>query len=203
MNGRSYRGGARTFSHQLSVICQSVRALESDLGCSSLNRLGKRVVLTACRCSFFCIMLKIVLKVMPKPANPSKGFKKGSLPRQRMGTGAAPFKHLLATILTLLRGQHQNLLLTARVERPSQIVTSLNSGELEIALVEPPTTLLKSSSRLCSMPDWRLSFRPLIAESGEGAHQPGSWLRNRVCCRTSPIRRGSSWSGIWRPLTCS
>jgi DNA-binding transcriptional LysR family regulator len=128
---------ARELSLTNSAISHSMRALESDLGCRLLNRLGKRVVLTAAG-EAFLHYAQNGLKSFAQARQTVQDFKQWGGQPLRIGAGAALFQHLLPAVLSRLKEQHPNLLLTAKVVRSSEIAASLRNGELDIILGSLP-----------------------------------------------------------------
>jgi DNA-binding transcriptional LysR family regulator len=120
-----------------SAISHSMRALENELGCRLLNRLGKRIELTAAGESFLHYAQN-GLKSFAQARQTVQEFKNWGSQILRIGAGGVLFQRLLPLVLARLKGQHPNLLLTAKVVRPSEIATSLKAGELEIVLGSLP-----------------------------------------------------------------
>ena len=120
-----------------SAISHSMRALENELGCRLLNRLGKKIELTAAGESFLRYAQNGLIS-FAQGRQTVQEFKQWGSQRLRIGTGVALFRRLLPMVLARLKGQHPNLLLTVKVVRPSEIATSLKTGELEILLGSLP-----------------------------------------------------------------
>jgi DNA-binding transcriptional LysR family regulator len=133
----SFTDTARELFLTHSAISHSVRALENELGCRLLSRLGKRIELTAAGESFLHYA-QDGLRSFAQARQALQELKQWGSQRLRIGAGAALFQRLLPMVLARLKGQHPNLLLTAKVVRPSEIVTSLKTGQLEILLGSLP-----------------------------------------------------------------
>jgi LysR family transcriptional regulator, low CO2-responsive transcriptional regulator len=116
-----------------SAISHSVRALENELGCRLLNRLGKRIELTPVGESFLHYA-KNGLRNFSEARKAVLEFKEWGSQRLRIGAGAVLYQRLLPLLLARLKAQFPNLLLTAKIVRPSEITASLKTGELEILL---------------------------------------------------------------------
>jgi LysR family transcriptional regulator, low CO2-responsive transcriptional regulator len=120
-----------------SAISHSMRALEDELCCRLLNRLGKRIELTAAG-EAFLYYAQSGLKSIAQARQTVQEFKEWGAQRLKIGAGAALFQRLLPLVLARLKGQHPNLVLTAKVVRPSEIAASLKTGELEFVLGSLP-----------------------------------------------------------------
>ena len=128
---------ARDLSLTNSAISHSMRALESELGCRLLNRLGKKVVLTAAG-EAFLHYAENGLKCFAQARQTVQDFKEWGGQPLRIGAGAAVFQYILPAVLARLKEHHPNLLLTAKVVRSSEIATRLKTGDLDIILGSLP-----------------------------------------------------------------
>jgi LysR family transcriptional regulator, low CO2-responsive transcriptional regulator len=133
----SFTETARELFLTHSAISHSLRALENELGCRLLNRLGKRIELTAAG-EAFLYYAQNGLNSFTQARQTVHEFKQWGSQRLRIGAGAALFQRLLPLVLARLQRQQPNLLLTAKVVRPSEIATTLKTGELEIVLGSLP-----------------------------------------------------------------
>jgi DNA-binding transcriptional LysR family regulator len=120
-----------------SAISHSLQALENELGCRLLNRLGKRIELTPAG-EAFLHYAQNGLRIFAEARRTVQDFKQWGGQRLRIGAGATLFQRLLPLVLARLQNQQPNLLLTAKVLRASEIATSLKTGILEIALGPHP-----------------------------------------------------------------
>jgi len=133
----SFSETARELSLTHSAISHSLRALESELGCRLLNRLGKRVELTASG-EAFLFYAQNGLNNFAQARQTVQEFKRWGSQSLKIGVGAELFQRLLPLVLARLKGRHPHLLLTANVVRPSEVAANLSTGELEIVLGSLP-----------------------------------------------------------------
>jgi DNA-binding transcriptional LysR family regulator len=133
----SFTETARELFLTHSAISHSLSALENELGCRLLNRMGKRIELTAAG-EAFLHHAQGGLKCFAHARQTIHEFKQWGSPRLKIGAGAALFQRLLPLVLARLQRQHPKLLLTAKLVRPAEIATSLKTGELEIILATMP-----------------------------------------------------------------
>jgi LysR family transcriptional regulator, low CO2-responsive transcriptional regulator len=129
----SFTETARELFLTHSAISHSLSALENELGCRLLNRMGKRIELTAAG-EAFLHYAQSGLKCFAHARQTVHEFKQWGNQRLKIGAGAALFQRLLPLVLARLQRQQPNLLLTAKVVRPAEIATCLKTGELEIIL---------------------------------------------------------------------
>jgi LysR family transcriptional regulator, low CO2-responsive transcriptional regulator len=128
---------ARELSLTHSAISHSLRTLENELGCRLLNRVCKRIELTAAG-EAFLFYAQNGLKSFAQARQTIQEFKQWGRQRLRIGAGIAMFQRFLPAVLGRLQVQQPNLLLTAKVVRPSEIATSLETGELEVVVGTAP-----------------------------------------------------------------
>ena len=133
----SFTETARELFLTHSAISHSLSALENELGCRLLNRMGKRIELTAAG-EAFLHHAQNGLNSFTQARQTVLEVKQWGCQRLKIGAGAALFQRLLALVLARLQRQLPNLLLTAKVVRPFEIATSLKTGELEIVLGAHP-----------------------------------------------------------------
>jgi LysR family transcriptional regulator, low CO2-responsive transcriptional regulator len=133
----SFTETARELFLTHSAISHSIRALENEMGCRLLNRMGKRVELTAAG-EAFLFHAQSGLKSFAQARETIKEFKQWGRQRLKVGAGAALGHFFLPGVLARLRGQDQNFLVTAKMVRPREIATSLKTGELEIVVGSLP-----------------------------------------------------------------
>jgi DNA-binding transcriptional LysR family regulator len=128
---------ARELSLTQSAISHSLRTLENELGCRLLNRVRKRMELTAAG-EGFLFYAQNGLTSFAQARQAIQDFKQWGMARLRIGAEAALFQKMLPTTLARLQVQHPNLLLTAKAVRPSEVAASLKLGELEIVVGSYP-----------------------------------------------------------------
>ncbi len=134
----SFTETARELFLTHSAISHSLRALENELGCRLLNRMGKRMELTAAG-EAFLHYAQNGLKSFTQARQTIHEFKQWGSQRLKIGAGATLFQRLLPLVLARLQRQQPNLLLTAKVVRPSEFAASLKTGELEIIFGSRPS----------------------------------------------------------------
>jgi hypothetical protein len=112
----SFSETARELSPTHSAISHSLRALESELGCRLLNRLGKRVELTAAG-EAFLFHAQNGLKNLEQARQTIEEFKHWGSQQLRIGASAALCQRLLPVVWAQLQRQHPKLLVKARTAR--------------------------------------------------------------------------------------
>jgi len=129
----SFADTARELSLTHSAINHSIRTLENELGCRLLTRMCKKVELTAAG-EAILFYAQNGLKNFAQARQAAQEFKQWGSKRLIIGAGLDFFQRLLPKVLAKLKEQNPNLLLRAKVVRPSEIATSLKTGELEVVL---------------------------------------------------------------------
>ena len=127
---------AQELSLTHSAISHSLRTLESELGCRLLNRVGKKIDLTAAG-EAFLFYAQSGLKNFELARQTVQDFKQWGKQRLKIGVGTALLHRFLPKVLARLQAQHPNLLLTVKVVRPPEIATVLQTGEFDILLETP------------------------------------------------------------------
>ena len=136
----SYKQTAAELFLTHSAISHSIRALEREVGCRLLTKMGKNVVLTEMG-EALLHHAEHGLKEFSKAREAIEDLRKWGVHRLRIGAGAAACRHLLPPVLAQARQQDPRLLVTARVIRPWESLAALANGELDLVLGEPQNTV--------------------------------------------------------------
>jgi DNA-binding transcriptional LysR family regulator len=121
-----------------SAISHSVRTLENELGCRLLNRVGKRVALTAAG-ETLLFHAQSGLRSFAQARQTIEEFKQWGRQRLKVGAGDSLSQRLLPSVLARLREEHPSLLVTAKAVRPLEVATCLETGELELVVGSLPS----------------------------------------------------------------
>jgi DNA-binding transcriptional LysR family regulator len=127
----SFAETARELFLTHSAISHSIKALEREVGCRLLNRLGKKIELTAAG-EGFLLHVQDGLKGLALAREYVEQYKEWGCPRLRIGAGTALCQRLFPLVLTQLRQQFPRMLVSARTVRASEMAACLAAGELEI-----------------------------------------------------------------------
>ncbi|MGO8697331.1 MAG: LysR family transcriptional regulator [Limisphaerales bacterium] len=136
----SFAGTARELFLTNSAISHSIRALETEVGCRLLIRMGKKTRLTE-EGEAFLHYATLGLEAFAKARESVAEFKRRGCRRLRVGAGAAMCRLLLPRILADMRQEDPHFLLNALVVQPWEMSASLEKGDLDFILGEPPGKL--------------------------------------------------------------
>jgi DNA-binding transcriptional LysR family regulator len=143
--------GRQLFLSQ-SAVSHSMKALEEDVGCRLLDRLGKRVVLTQAGEQLLHHAGKI-LGEMAAARSSLEHLGKWGHTRLRLGASTTACQHLLPPVLRELKAKHPHCIVTIEPGDTAENVTLLRDGKVDLALVlEPPL-------------EERFEFKPLFHDS--------------------------------------
>jgi DNA-binding transcriptional LysR family regulator len=134
----SFTETARELFLTNSAISHSIRALENELGCRLLNRLGKKVELNAAG-EALVFHAQGGLQRFAQARDLIEEFKQWGRQRLKVGADAALCHQFLPLVLARIQQQHPNCLITAKVVQPSEIQPSLEAGELHVVVGSPST----------------------------------------------------------------
>ncbi len=132
-----FTAAARRLFLTHSAISHSIRSLEIELGCRLLNRLGKKVELTPVG-EAFLFHVQEGLKSLSQARAAVEAFKQRGSQRFKIAAGAALSGLLFPVVLTRLRLEHPNILVTAKTAQASDICAALRNGDLEVAISSQP-----------------------------------------------------------------
>jgi DNA-binding transcriptional LysR family regulator len=159
---RSFGEAGRELFPTHFATCHSLNALEIELACRLLNRVVKRIELTAVGEAFLHYAQK-GLKNCSHDRQTVQDFEQWGGEQLGIGAGATLFQRLLSLVLPHLRNQQPNLHLTAKTLWPTEIATSLKAGVLAIALDPQPIETPELKFTFCSKPGWKSSSRrPIV-----------------------------------------
>src|SRR5206468_696637 len=116
----SFTGTARELHLTQSGISHSMKALEGDVGCRLLDRLGKKVLLTQAGEQLLQHAQKI-LQEMESAREMLRRLGKWGVGRLRLGASTTACQHLIPTVLREFKKKFPEHTLTREVEKEAQL----------------------------------------------------------------------------------
>jgi DNA-binding transcriptional LysR family regulator len=133
----SFTQAARELRMTQSGVSHSMKALEEDLGCRLLDRLGKKVLLTQAGEHFLNHATRI-LQEMENGRESIAQFGKWGHGRLRLGASAAACQHLIPPVLREFKESFPGHAIAIEPGDTSECVTSLLRHRIDLALVLEP-----------------------------------------------------------------
>ena len=126
-----------------SAVSHAIKALEEDLGCRLLDRVGRRVLLTQAGEQFLRHTEKI-LREMEVARAGLDSLNKWGHGRLRVGASTTACQHILPTVLREFRQSYPKCVIRIEPGDHGQQLDWLHSGNIDLALVlEPPAQALR------------------------------------------------------------
>ncbi len=125
-----------------SAVSHAIKALEDDVGCRLLDRVGRRVLLTQAGEQFLRHAEKI-LREMESARSGLEDLTKWGHGRLRVGASTTACQHVLPTVLREFRQSYPKCVIRIEPGDHSQQLDLLRSGHIDLAIIiEPPGAAL-------------------------------------------------------------
>jgi DNA-binding transcriptional LysR family regulator len=125
-----------------SAVSHAIKALEDDLGCRLLDRVGRRVLLTQAGEQFLRHTEKI-LREMEAARTGLETLNKWGHGRLRVGASTTACQHILPTVLREFRQSYPKCVIRIEPGDHGQQLDLLRGGHIDLAIVlEPPAQSL-------------------------------------------------------------
>jgi len=136
----SFAQTARELFLSHSAVSHAMSTLQAEVGCRLLTRMGKRVSLTE-EGEAFLHHVTLGLDAFAKARRSVEELKQWGSQRLRLGAGASICRLLLPPVLADMRRQYPRLIVSAAVVHLWEMAATLERGELDFILGEPPHKL--------------------------------------------------------------
>ncbi len=155
----SFTAAGRELFLSQSAISHSMRALEEDVGCRLLDRLGKKVSLTMAGEQFLQHAEKI-LSEMNEARDALVHLGKWGRGRLRIGASTTVCTYILPSVLREFKASFEHYAITIVPADTAQMLDLLHDGRVDLALALEPK------------PEERLVFEPLFEDELEFLMSP-------------------------------
>jgi LysR family transcriptional regulator, low CO2-responsive transcriptional regulator len=143
-----------------SAVSHAIKALEEDVGCRLLDRVGRRVLLTQAGEQFLRHTEKILCEMEAARAGLDTLTKWGH-GRLRVGASTTACQHILPAVLREFRQSYPKCVIRIEPGDHSHQIDLLRAGHIDLALmIEPPSTVL---SEFAFVPLFQDELRFLVA----------------------------------------
>ena len=137
----SFTAAAKELHLTQSAVSHSVKALEEDVGCRLLDRVGKKVLLTQAGEAFLRHVEKI-LSGMNAAREAIDQMSEWGRGRLRIGASAAACQYILPPVLREFKNEFPKCLLSIEPGDAAEVVAALRDNEIELAVtLEPPNEM--------------------------------------------------------------
>jgi LysR family transcriptional regulator, low CO2-responsive transcriptional regulator len=147
----SFTVTAKTLFVSQSAVSHSMKALEEDVGCRLLDRVGKKVALTQAGEQLFQHAEKVLDEMAQARASLEYLGKWGSS-RLRLGASSSACQYILPPVLRRLKEKFPQASIGIEAGDTSEAVEKLHKNEIDLALVLMPS------------PEEQCDFRPLFSD---------------------------------------
>ncbi|HVW20785.1 MAG TPA: LysR family transcriptional regulator [Opitutaceae bacterium] len=134
----SFTRAAKDLYLTQSAVSHAVKALETDLGCRLLDRVGKRVMLTQAGEQFLRSVDKI-LREMDAARSGLEALSKWGHGRLRVGASTTACQHILPTVLREFRQSFPRCVIKIEPGDHGRQLELLREGQVDLALVLQPS----------------------------------------------------------------
>lgn len=153
-----------------SAVSHAIKALEDDVGCRLLDRVGRRVLLTQAGEQFLRHTEKI-LREMETAREGLDQLAKWGHGRLRVGASTTACQHILPTVLREFRQRYPKCEIRIEPGDHGQQLDRLRSGQVELAIVlEPP---VRTMMEFTFVPLFQDEMRFIVAPAHRWAHSDG------------------------------
>ena len=143
-----------------SAVSHAIKALEDDVGCRLLDRVGRRVLLTQAGEQFLRHTEKI-LREMEAARAGLETLTKWGHGRLRVGASTTACQHILPTVLREFRQSYPKCIIRIEPGDHDQQLDLLRSGHIDLALLlEPPS---QSQTEFTFVPLFHDELRFIVA----------------------------------------
>lgn len=124
-----------------SAVSHAMKALEDDLGCRLLDRVGRRVHLTQAGEQFLRHTEKILLE-MEAARSGLENLSKWGHGRLRVGASTSACQHILPAVLREFRQSYPKCVIRIEPGDHGQQLELLRAGQIDLAImIEPPSSM--------------------------------------------------------------
>ncbi len=136
-NKGSFTLAAKELNLSQSAVSHSMKALEEDVGCRLLNRMGKKVLLTQAGEQLLHHAQKILQEMSETRASLTQLGKWGK-GRLRLGTSATACQHILPTVLREFKESFPQYAITIEPGDALESIEALRENRIDLALALEP-----------------------------------------------------------------
>lgn len=147
----SFTSAAKELNLTQSAISHAVKALEEDVGCRLLDRMGKRVLLTQAGEQFLSRAEKIFEEMSAARAD-LETLSRWGQGRLRIGAGAMACQYILPPVLREFQKKFPECRLNIDLGDTAELVKALSTSKIDIALTLEPVN------------ESNIEFRPLFTD---------------------------------------
>lgn len=135
----SFTLAAKQLNLTQSAVSHSIKALEEDLGCSLINRLGRKIHLTEAGDIFLAAADKIHQR-MQHVRSELESLSRWGAGRLRIGAGTTACQYILPTVIREFRQTFPECQLSISPNDAKELMDELRGNEIDLALTLSPLT---------------------------------------------------------------
>ncbi len=136
----SFTRAAKQLNLTQSAVSHSIKALEDDLGCPLINRLGRTIHLTQAGETFLTSAERMVRQMQNVRAE-LEGLGKWGVGRLRIGAGTTVCQYILPTVIREFRETFPDCQLSVVPGDAKELFERLRANEIDLALTLVPDAL--------------------------------------------------------------
>ena len=133
----SFTLAAKQLNLTQSAVSHSIKALEEDLGCSLINRLGRRIHLTESG-DIFLASAERIFRQMQSVRSELDALGNWGAGRLRIGAGTTACQYILPSVIREFRQTFPDCQLSITPNDARELIESLRNNEIDLALTLAP-----------------------------------------------------------------
>lgn len=135
----SFTLAAKQLNLTQSAVSHSIKALEDDLGCPLINRLGRKIHLTEAGDIFLAAADRIHQRML-RVRGELEALSRWGAGRLRIGAGTTACQYILPTVIREFRQTFPDCQLSISPNDAKELVEELRGNEIDLALTLSPKT---------------------------------------------------------------
>jgi len=155
----SFTLAAKQLNLTQSAVSHSIKALEEDLGCPLINRLGRRIHLTEAGDIFLAAADKIHQRML-RVRSELQSLGRWGAGRLRIGAGTTACQYILPTVIREFRQIFPECQLSIYSNNARELMDELRNNEIDIALTLAPLASEDIDSQLVFTDSLLLAVAP-------------------------------------------
>ncbi len=161
----SFTQAAKRLHLTQSAVSHSIKALEDDLGCSLISRLGRKIHLTQSG-EIFLTSAERMVRQMQNVRSEIEGLGKWGVGRLRIGAGTTACQYILPTVIREFRETFPDCRLSVNPDDAKELFELLRANEIDLALTLEPDLQDDISAQIVFTDALKFAVSPMHAWAG-------------------------------------
>ncbi len=159
-NTGSFTQAAKHLNLTQSAVSHSIKALEDDLGCSLISRLGRKIHLTEAG-DMFLSSAERMIRQMRNIRGDLESLSKWGAGRLRIGAGTTACRYILPTVIREFRQNFPDCQLSVIPDDAKELLDLIRNNEVDLALTLVPPGLEDIDTQLIFSDTLQFAVAPM------------------------------------------